>query len=824
MNIRTITVSLFFLALLLVGNLANAQQNRNCHSMEHLEALKASHPESETRMRQIESFTQEYIRNQRNSREQNNVYTIPVVVHVIYRTSTENISEAQINSQIAVLNQDFRKTNADANNAPSEFAPLAADTEIQFVLATTDPSGNPTTGITRTSTTVSSFSTNDAMKYTAQGGRNAWDTQRYLNIWVCNLGGGILGYAQFPGSGSAATDGVVVGHNYFGTTGTAQAPFNRGRTTTHEVGHWLNLRHIWGDGNCNADDFVTDTPTAGAPNYGCPSYPSKSCNSNGGFTSDMFMNYMDYVDDACMYMFTTGQKNRMRAVLASGGFRATLVAGSGGGTTPPADPQYCASKGNSVADEWIQSVNIGGNTQTTGSNGGYSDRTATVINLSKGVSTSVSLTPGFAGTAYNEYWRIWIDLNNDKDFDDAGELVFDAGAVSNTTVNGAFTVPTSAITGNTRMRVSMKYNGAPTACETFSYGEVEDYTVNLGGATASCNAPTGVNVSAVTASSFTVSWNAVSGATAYSVEVRPVGGTWTALSASSTSLNLTGASASTTYEVRVRTVCGSTNSNYSSTVTVTTAAPPAVSYCASRGNSVADEWIQRVQFGSINNNSGANGGYGNFTNLSTTLNRGTSYTLTITPAWSGTVYREGYAVWIDWNQDGDFADAGEQVVTVARTNATPISRTISVPTTALAGATRMRISMKYNATPTACETFSYGEVEDYTVVIATASSNVNPADDHVASQQRETQGGDLKEGDIAFSLYPNPAQTVLNVRLGFVGEGAKVSIISVTGAEVYQTTLQNQENELTISHLKSGMYILSVTDGREVFTQKFIKE
>ena len=239
---------------------------------------------------------------------------IPVVVHVVYKTAAQNVSDAQIKSQIDVLNADFRKKNSDVSTVPAAFAPLAADTRIEFELAKTDPSGNPTTGITRTATSVNGFSDDDAVKSASSGGADAWPADKYLNIWVCQLAGGLLGYAQFPG-GPAATDGVVILHSAFGTTGTAAAPFNLGRTTTHEVGHWLNLRHIWGDDGtgCSGSDFVADTPNQGGPNYGTPSFPHVSC-SNGP-NGDMFMNYMDYVDDAAMVMFSSGQVTRMQAAL-----------------------------------------------------------------------------------------------------------------------------------------------------------------------------------------------------------------------------------------------------------------------------------------------------------------------------------------------------------------------------------------------------------------------------------------------------------------------------------------------------------------------------
>ncbi|TAE48212.1 MAG: T9SS C-terminal target domain-containing protein [Bacteroidetes bacterium] len=301
--------------------------------MEHLELQKALDPGVESRMRQIEQFTEAFAarQGQSNSRV---VVTIPVVVHVVYNTAAENISDAQILSQITVLNADFRRLNSDANNTWSQ----AADAEIEFCLASVDPNGNATTGITRTSSTRTSFSyTSDNVKFNSTGGKDAWPRDSYLNLWVCDLGSGLLGYAQFPG-GAANTDGVVCDYAYFGTVGVATAPFNLGRTATHEVGHWLNLYHIWGDDgtSCTAgSDQVADTPNQADENYGCPSGSIVSC-SNGP-AGDMYQNYMDYTDDACMNLFTAGQKTRMQAVLAPGGARASLLnsAGCGGGGTAP---------------------------------------------------------------------------------------------------------------------------------------------------------------------------------------------------------------------------------------------------------------------------------------------------------------------------------------------------------------------------------------------------------------------------------------------------------------------------------------------------------
>jgi hypothetical protein len=255
-------------------------------------------------------------------------FKIKVVVHVVHNLATpdEMISAAQVKSQIAVLNQDFRAKNADKAKTPAVFSGLVADAMIEFELATSDPSGKPTSGITYTETTKKSFSDRgDGVKFKTKGGANAWDTKKYLNIWVCTLEvaatGQVLGYAQFPG-GPTKTDGVVILNTAFGTTGSVRAPFNLGRTTTHEVGHYLNLRHIWGDDeDCSGKDFVDDTPNCETANNGKPSFPHISCNN--GPNGDMFMNYMDYTDDDAMFMFTPGQVARMTATLE--GPRKSLV-------------------------------------------------------------------------------------------------------------------------------------------------------------------------------------------------------------------------------------------------------------------------------------------------------------------------------------------------------------------------------------------------------------------------------------------------------------------------------------------------------------------
>lgn len=286
-----------------------------CGAMEAHLRLCEIDPEFRVRRAKIMAETEIMVRRGiADRRMAKKILAIPVVVHVVYNTAAENISDSQIKSQIVALNRDFSASNPDKSDAPAVWQGLITNVRVKFALATKDPKGRPTKGITRTKTKQTSFGTNDAVKKASTGGAAAWPSAKYLNLWVCTLGGGLLGYAQFPG-GAAATDGVVILNTAFGTNGTAAAPFNLGRTAVHEIGHWLNLNHIWGDtSDCSGTDHVSDTPGAQLPNYGTPTFPHVSCNN--GPNGDMFVNYMDYVDDAAMVMFTAGQAARMQATLA----------------------------------------------------------------------------------------------------------------------------------------------------------------------------------------------------------------------------------------------------------------------------------------------------------------------------------------------------------------------------------------------------------------------------------------------------------------------------------------------------------------------------
>ncbi len=279
----------------------------------------------------MEQHAQQFINNQQLLTHDELHVTIPVVVHVLHNGeslgSGLNISLAQIQSQIDVLNEDFRRMNSDRSQTPATFSGVAADVGIEFTLACIDPEGNPTNGIVRQQTSVNTFiQETDNIKFNSQGGSDAWPATNYLNIWIAGdiqnqFGEGLLGYAQFPDqlSTDPDTDGVVIRTTSFGRTGNIDAPFDEGRTATHEVGHWLNLIHIWGDAVCG-DDLVGDTPVQEAPTTNCPTHPQASCGSD-----DMFMNYMDYTNDACMNLFTDGQSNRMLALFNPGGVRESFV-------------------------------------------------------------------------------------------------------------------------------------------------------------------------------------------------------------------------------------------------------------------------------------------------------------------------------------------------------------------------------------------------------------------------------------------------------------------------------------------------------------------
>ncbi len=341
---------LCLLGLLQFLSIVSKAQNQ-CGSTFNPLVIQNLDPDRYNRYVQLEQTIANYIASTNgNSNErlisQTSTIIIPVVVHVLHNGEPigigNNISDAQVQSQIDVLNEDFRRLNADRINTPAAFAGVTADPNFEFRLACTDQNGNATNGIHRVLTNVNAFtfqinnngSVNEqatGIKFTAQGGTDAWPTDQYLNIWVCNIApavnGQLLGYAQFPFDFAVSpnTDGVVILNTAFGRVGNLRFLYDQGRTATHEIGHWLDLFHIWGDATCG-DDHCNDTPQQFAPNQSnCPVFPHQSNCPNNGANGDMFMNYMDYTVDGCKNIYTQDQTNRTRAVFANGGPRAAFI-------------------------------------------------------------------------------------------------------------------------------------------------------------------------------------------------------------------------------------------------------------------------------------------------------------------------------------------------------------------------------------------------------------------------------------------------------------------------------------------------------------------
>ncbi|MBK6903548.1 MAG: S8 family serine peptidase [Saprospirales bacterium] len=500
--------------------------------------------------------------------------------------------------------------------------------------------------------------------------------------------------------------------------------------------------------------------------------------------------------------YANGRVNAHQAVLCA-------QAGGVGCSAPPPPPAYCTSQGNDFSDEWISQVVVGSMTNNSGASG-YTDFTGVTVNTSQGSSYNVSITPAFSGSTYNEYFRIWVDFNQDLDFADAGEEVFAAGPATST-VTGSIAIPAGATTGNTRMRVSMKYNAVPSYCEIFAYGEVEDYTMNISGSAPTCNAPGSQSSSNVTSTTATVTWGAVSGASTYDLRYRPSGGSYTQVSAiAATSYGLTGLAASTTYQWSVRTNCSNgLTSAWTADASFTTQAA-GVTYCSAGGTNTTDEWIDRVNIGAINNITAANGGYANFTNLSANVVRGSNYTLILS---KGSPYTDwGYwRVYCDWNRDGDFTDSGEQEVSFRSQSNGNQNRSISVPSNASVGTTRMRVMMKWGSYPTSCETYTWGETEDYTLNV-TASGGSGPIASFIGAAEESV-----------ISVAPNPALDVAFVDVQVQSPILRAFLTDMNGRTVQPLALQSGRQEIHIAALPEGIYMIVVQTETEVLTTRLVK-
>ncbi len=306
--------------LITIALLQQVAAQRDCRSFSRQQEHMENDPGLRSRITALETFTLQHSGNNTAGRIEANVIKIPVVVHILYHYPSEKIGDEQIIAQLAMLNKCFRKLNADTVNTPAVFKSLAADCEIEFQLATADPQKKYTNGIVRKYTPITQWGADDKMKLSAEMGDDAWDPKSYLNIWVCNLDK-FAGYASFPG-GDEKADGLVLDFPVVADAGN--------KTIVHEVGHWLNLRHLWGDEYCG-EDGVSDTPKQASYTPGCPTTIRITCGN--GPHGDMYMNYMDFTNDACTNLFTAGQKARMRALFAPGGPRNSLL--SSKGLNPP---------------------------------------------------------------------------------------------------------------------------------------------------------------------------------------------------------------------------------------------------------------------------------------------------------------------------------------------------------------------------------------------------------------------------------------------------------------------------------------------------------
>ena len=565
-------------------------------------------------------------------------------------------------------------------------------------------------------------------------------------------------------------------------------------------------------------------------------------------------------------------------------------------------PEYCASAGNSSYYEWIAGVDVGAFSNTSGA-ANYTDFTNLTANLTVGQSYDITLTPGFRSTVYNEYWKIWIDLNCDGDFDDTGENVFDQGGMSNSTVTGSISIPSGTAETTTRMRITMKYNGEPTACEnTFSYGEVEDYTVQIsGGDSEAPTVPSNLTASNITMTSVDLDWDAstdnvgvsgydvyqngslltntintyynVSGlnsGTAYSYYViakdaignesgasstvnittstdteaptaptnlasssitnTSVSLSWDAstdnvgvtaydiykdgaflTSTAGTSYNVSGLSAATTYSFYVKAKDAAGNISIASNEIDVTTLDEALEYCSSQGNNSSYEWIDVAGLNDMYNESGNDGGYEDYTNLIANVSTGSNYTVSMSAGFRNRNYTEFWKIWIDYNINGVF-DSEELVANGSTTDGAIYTSSIDIPSTATIGQTRMRVSMKWDDEQTACESFSYGEVEDYTVNITAKAVPL------VRTLSGKSLGNDIASN---IKVFPNPANDELNVEIPF--DNAQVRIINSIGIIVKEVILSN-EKVINISDLANGLYIISVDDNKGPITETFVKK
>jgi len=459
-----------------------------------------------------------------------------------------------------------------------------------------------------------------------------------------------------------------------------------------------------------------------------------------------------------------------------------------------AEITYCNSSGSNTSSEWINSLTLGTYVNNSGNNSGYGDFTLTPVELISGTSHGISMLPGFSGRSRSEYWRVWIDYNMDGDFADSGEQVFASNAQKGT-VSGTINIPVG-LSGETRMRVSMKYNSAPGPCELYTYGEVEDYTLslslpipqppvaNFSGSPTSLVIGGSVQFTDLSTNDPTSwSWTFEGGTPATSASQNPA-----------VTYNTAGTFAVT---LTVTNVEGSDTKFVDNYITVTEVA----AYCESRSTSNALDYIKQVNVGTFSNPSGASY-YSDFTGLTIDLAPGSTNSVSLTP--NSTIQRSFWRIWIDFNGDGDFTDTGEQVFAANNVRGTA-SGSITIPTTA-SGLTRMRVTQKVGGSPTSCEIFTNGEVEDYTVNFGNAPVIA------------------VKPAELNLDLYPNPASGELNVRINSASEKVNIKVYNALGQILDDFDVKNDQVKINLGAYPNGIYYIGADDGKQTTLKKFFKE
>ncbi|TCJ17857.1 T9SS type A sorting domain-containing protein [Flaviaesturariibacter flavus] len=755
---------LLVLGLMATSLFASAQ--RKCASFEHYQQQLARDPQMAPNQAAIERFTQAhpYVAGPNGTQRGTPVYNIPVVVHVLWNTSTQNISDAQIQTQIDVLNRDYQLNNSDTGLVPAAFKSFVADCKISFCMAQRDPSGNATTGIIRKQTTKTSFSADtDDAKSSTTGGDNAWDRNSYLNLWVVPAitsggQGGILGYAQFPG-GAAATDGVVIGYNYFGTTGTAAAPFNKGRTATHEVGHWLNLRHIWGDeAACAQDDLISDTPLQGAENYGCPTFPKvDACTGGNGV---MYMNYMDYVDDACMYMFTAGQKSRMYGVLQAGGARASLA--SSLGCQAPSTTTCGVPTGLSASSVTSSSATVSWSAVSGASSYTVQYKTTAASTWTTAASaatgTSVTISGLTASTAYN--WQVSTNCS-------ASSSAFASGSFTTTAASpgcGTNYEPNESLAAAAAVATNTALSAAITTTTDQDWFKV--------------------TLSAT--SNFNISLTGLAGD--YDLVLYNSAGTQLAISENggTTSESITTASsAAGTYYVKVFGYNGANSATcYSLNIGATAVAVPTCPGTYDNSTNGTTTGAAQIPF-----NTDIKGTISSTTDVDYykfVITTGGTITITL-----GTLPGD-YDLKL-------FNSAGTQVG--ISQNGGTTGETISY--TAAAGTYYAQVYGYNGANSATCYTLK--------VALGTATRQMDPS---------------LVQGAVKLQAYPNPATTTLNINAsGLTGRG-QLRLIDASGRPVAQHSMLKPNASLGIQTLARGVYYVQLVDAEGVVVgqTRFVKQ